>query len=674
MVPKRLNSVLCICTSGTIWGCCIAAMDCKLSWIWNSEEAMANANDKSDPLGFIDRDSLEGYQLERIAIVNRGEAAIRLIRAVRELNFERHLRLATVALYTEPDRQALFVHKADDAVCIGPATFIDQRDGKSKSCYLDLDRIEQALVTARVDMAWAGWSLLAEEPRLADICERLGIVFVGPDAATLRLLSDQIRTRRLVEQVNIPGVPWSGKPIETEAEARHQAEQLGYPLVIKPAFGSQRGHIHRVLSPAELASAFEFARDEARHSFNDPAVFLFRPDQNTFWFLEFSASLSAAHPVTEITAGIDLVKLQLDLARGVRLEGEPPAASGHAIAAHLFAMNWDNDFTPGTMPAGSKGRLEVFRLAGGPGLRIDTGYAQGDSIHFDSDPLLAKITAWGRDRQEALARLRCALNESTIVIRGGISNKSLLLDLLTPPVLDSVDPDLSRGERSEANQAGTNWFDRLLTGDGQYPRQYADVARLQAAVEAYDEKQRVEQAEFYASAARGRPKVRQGLDLPIDFRYLSQGYRLEVSRLGPQYYRVTTDSQRIEVRVERLGPFQRRITCFGHRYRVLSVIDGTDYFVEVEGIPHRMTLIEGGIVRTPAPAVVVSVNVAPGHDVEAGQQIAVIEVMKMEMSITAPFSGRVARLFVTSNVQVDAGAPLVQIAPFTWDDKPDSNS
>ena len=237
---------------------------------------MANANDKSDPLGFIERDSLEGYQLERIAIVNRGEAAIRLIRAVRELDYERHLRLATVALYTEPDRQALFVHEADDAVCIGPATFIDQRDGKSKSCYLDLDRIEQALVTARVEMAWAGWGLLAEEPRLADICERLGIVFVGPDAATLRLLSDQIRTRRLVEQVNIPVVPWSGKPIETEAEARHQAEQLGYPLVIKPAFGSQRGRIHRVSSPAELASAYEFARDEARHLFNDPAVFLER--------------------------------------------------------------------------------------------------------------------------------------------------------------------------------------------------------------------------------------------------------------------------------------------------------------------------------------------------------------------------------------------------------------
>lgn len=491
---------------------------------------MANANDNRDPLELIDRDSFEGYHHERIAIVNRGEAALRLIRAVRELNHERHLPLrglATVALYTEPDRQALFVHEADDAVCIGPATFIDQRDGQRKSGYLDLDRIEQALMTAQVDMAWAGWGLLAEEPQLADLCKRLGIVFVGPDAATLRLLSDQIGIRRLAEQVNIPVIPWSGKPIETAAEARHHAERLGYPLVIKPAFGSQRERIHRVSSLTELASTFEIARDEARSAFNDPAVFLesvidnahrievqiiadrygttqvagvidctvqhhgqwilgessssvllpeqerrlreiavrlchhagyqnsgsvvflYNPNQHTCWFLEFSASLSAAHPVTEVTTGLDLVKLQLDQARGTRLEGELPAANGHAIAAYLYAGNRDNNFAPGTMPAGSKGRLEVFRLAGGPGLRIDTGYAQGDSIHSDSDPLLAKITAWGRDRQEALARLRCALNESTIVIRGGMSNKSLLLDLLTPPVLDSVDPDLSRGERSE---------------------------------------------------------------------------------------------------------------------------------------------------------------------------------------------------------------------------------
>ncbi len=655
---------------------------------------MAQANDNSKPLGLIDRDSFEGNHLERIAIINRGEAALRLIRAVRERNYERVLHLATVALYTEPDRQALFVHEADDAVCIGPATFIDQSDGQSKSGYLDLERIEQALITARVDAAWADWGLLAGEPRLADLCKRLGIMFVGPDATTLRFLSDQIGIRRIAEQANIPVVPWSGQLTGAEAQAGYHAGRLDPTVffervtenalrvevqVIADRYGTIRVASITICSvqhhgqwivgesssprllPEQERKICEIAMRLCRligYQNVGSIVFLYNPGEHTFWFLEFSAGLNIAHTVTEVTTGLDLVKLQLDLACGAHLAGEPPSTSGHAIAAHLYAENWDNDVSQGT---GSKGKLEVFRLAGGPGLRIDTGYAQGNSIHSDADPLLAKITAWGRDRQEALARLRCALKESTIVIRGGMSNKSLLLDLLSSSMLDDI------------KQTATSQFDHLVTGDGQRPRQYAEVALLQAAVEAYDEKQRIEQAEFYESSARGRPKVRQGVDLPIDFHYLGHGYRLEVSRLGPQYYRVTTDGQRIEVRVERLGPFQRRITCFGHRYRVLSVIDRADYFVEVEGIPHRLMHLEEGIVKTPAPSVVVSVTVALGDAVEAGQQIAVIEAMKMEMAITAPFSGRVVRLFVTSNIQVDAGAPLVQIAPFTWEDKPDFN-
>ena len=526
---------------------------------------MAHANDNSEPLGLIDRDSFEGNHLERIAIINRGETALRLIRAVQERNYERHLHLATVALYTEPDHQALFVHEADDAVCIGPATFIDRSDGQSKSGYLDLERIEQALITAHVDAAWPGWCLLAEEPQLADLCQRLGIMFVGPDAATLRLLSDQVSTRRIAEQANIPVVPWSGQPTETEAQAGYHARRLDSAAflervidnalrvevqVIADRYGTTQVASVSVCSvqhhglwilgessspmllPEQERKICEVAMRLCRligYQNVGSVVFLYHPGEHTFWFLEFSAGLSTAHTVTEVTTGLDLVKLQLDLACGARLAGEPPAASGHAIAAHLYAGNWDNHVARGT---GSRGKLEVFRLAGGPGLRIDTGYAQGNSIHSDADPLLAKITAWGRDRQEALARLRCALKESTIVIRRGMSNKSLLLDLLTSPMLNDI------------NQTGANWFDRLVTGDGQHPRQFAEVALLQAAVEAYDENQRVEQAEFYASAARGRPKVRQGVDLPIDFRYLGQGYRLEVSRLGSQYYRVTTGGRK----------------------------------------------------------------------------------------------------------------------------------
>ena len=124
--------------------------------------------------------------LKRFAIVTHGEAAIRLIRAVQELNCEQHLSLSTVALFTESDRQAMFVREADDAVCIGPATFIDQRDGQRKSSYLDRGHIEQALLAAHVDAVWVGWDLLAEKVWFADLCQRLGIVFIGPSTQTWR--------------------------------------------------------------------------------------------------------------------------------------------------------------------------------------------------------------------------------------------------------------------------------------------------------------------------------------------------------------------------------------------------------------------------------------------------------------------------------------------------------
>ena len=637
------------------------------------------------------------------------------------MNFEQQLSLSTVALFTESDRQAMFVREADDAVCIGPATFLDQRDGRRKSSYLDLERIEQALIIAHADAAWVGWGLLAEESWFADLCKRLGIVFFGPNAETLGLLSNKINARQLAQRANVPVVPWSGLPIETETEAWQYAKQLGYPLMIKAAVGRGGFGIHRVSSPTELASAFKSACDTAHRSFGDSTVFLERmidgahhvevqvitdnygatwavgvhgctvqrhgqkileessspvlsseqerelreaavrlcqfagyqyagtvqflydPNQHEFWFLDFNPYLSVAHPITEMTTGLDLVKLQLNLARGGRLAGEPPAPIGYAVEAHLYAEDPDNEFAP------SSGRLELFRHAGGPGLRIDIGYEEGDIVHAELDPLLAKIIAWGRDRREALARLSRALAESAVIIRTGMSNKPFLLDLLNRL-------ELAVGE------VDTLWLDRLISGDVHRPRLYAGVALLQAAVEAYNVEQRAEQAGFYTSAARGRPKVRQGVDLPVDFQYLGQDYRFRVSRPGPQDYRVITDGQRIEARVEQLGPFERRITCYGRRYRAFSVIDGPNYSIEVEGIAHPMTHEEGGIIRAPAPAVVVSVAVAPGDYVEVGNLLAVVEAMKMEMAITAPFPGRIARLFVTSNVQVDPGAPLVQMA------------
>ena len=485
---------------------------------------------------------------ERIAIVNHGEAAIRLIQAVRELNRERQLSLSTVALFTEPDRQAKFVREADDAVCIGPPTYLDQRDGQRRSSYLDPERIEQALIIAQVDGAWVGWSRLAEEAWFADLCKRLGIVFVGPNAETLRLLGNKISARQLAQQANIPLDP----TVSLEriiAGARHIEVQ-----VIADTFGTTwavgvhdctvQRHGQKILvesrSPVLLPEQERELREAAvrlcqlaNYRSAGSVEFLYDSRLREYWLLQFNLCLSATHPLTEVTTGLDLVKLQLDLARGGRLVGEPPASTCHAIEIHLYAENMDNGFAPGS------GRLELFRLANGPGIRIDSGYEEGNIVHVEFGPKLAQITAWGRDRREALARLSRALVESTVIIRAGMSNKSFLLDLLNRPEIATSEVD-------------TFLLDSLIIGEAQRPRQYADVAILEAAVEAYNTEQCLSEAEFYASAAHGRPRVRQSADFPTHFQYRGLVYKLKVSRLSPQHYRVTMSGRSIEIHVERL--------------------------------------------------------------------------------------------------------------------------
>jgi biotin carboxylase len=213
---------------------------------------------------------------QRIAIVNRGEPAMRFINAVAELNAEGGDPLTTIALYTEPDRHAWFVREADEAVCIGPATTFDERVGRETQTYLDLDRLERALVSTRADAAWAGWGFVAEHAEFADLCDKLGVVFIGPTGDAMRRVGDKIRSKRLAEAAGIPVVPWSGGAVADLDEASAAAERLGYPVFVKATSGGGGRGIRRVTSPAELAGAFEVARTEARHAFGDPTVFIER--------------------------------------------------------------------------------------------------------------------------------------------------------------------------------------------------------------------------------------------------------------------------------------------------------------------------------------------------------------------------------------------------------------
>src|SRR3954469_1024106 len=498
----------------------------------------------------------------RIAIVNRGEAAMRLIHAVRDLNQRTPYGpwIETVALHTDGERGAMFVREADHAFALGPA---------SARPYLDLAVLERALVQSGADAAWVGWGFVAEDPAFAEVCDRIGITFIGPSAEAMRRLGDKIGAKLLAEEVGVPVAAWSNGSVDDLDAALAHARRIGYPLMLKAAAGGGGRGIRVVTSDAELTAVFERTRDEAVRAFGSGVVFLerlvtgarhvevqlisdgstawalgvrdcsvqrrnqklieessspvltgeqeqtvkeaaarlavavgyrgaataeflYQPDEQAFAFLEVNTRLQVEHPVTELTTGTDLVRLQLHVAAGGRLEGPVPTGSGHAVEARLNAEDPDRDFAP------APGRIALLRLPVGPGVRVDTGVGEGDVIPADFDSMIAKLIAYGPTRDDALARLRRALMDTTVVIEGGTTNKSFLLDLLDrPEVLDGT--------------ADTGWIDRERTRGGLVNPREARVALVPAGIATYDEAERAERTRFFVAAHGGRPEGRHEL-------------------------------------------------------------------------------------------------------------------------------------------------------------------
>ncbi|MGY1690816.1 ATP-binding protein [Geodermatophilus sp. SYSU D01105] len=648
----------------------------------------------------------------RIVVVNRGEPAVRLIRAVRELDAEHGSRTRVVALHTEAERRATFVRAADEAVLL--------RETGAASPYLDHDELARALRASRADAAWVGWGFVAEDPAFAELCADLGIVFVGPPPEAMRLLGAKIEAKVLAEKAGVPVAPWSRGPVEGLEDGRRHAEVIGYPLIVKARSGGGGRGIRVVRTEADLADALERTQTEAERTFGDPVVFMERlveggrhvevqviADQHgTVWapgvrdcsvqrrnqkiieessspvlspaqdaalresaialvkaagyvgagtveflhqpqeqlttFLEVNTRLQVEHPVTEMTTGLDLVKLQLHVAAGGRLGEGPPEAVGHAVEARLNAEDAEQGFAP------APGRVELMRLATGPGVRVDTGMGVGDVIPPQYDSMIAKVIAWGRDRPESLARLRCALRETTVVLRGGTTTKSFLLNLLDrPEVVEGT--------------ADTGWLDRTGVGGGARPVGTAWVALVQVAVDLAEAEEARERLAFLASARGGRPRAPHEVGRTFELGHRGQVYRLTVATVDRGRYRVGLDGAVVDVEVDRLGPLESRLTAAGQRFSVVSVEGPGSHLVEVDGETHRVNRDVGGVVRAPAPAVVVAIRAGVGEEVEAGQAIVVLESMKMETAVRAPFAGRVRELRAAVNAQVDAGAPLVSL-------------
>jgi acetyl/propionyl-CoA carboxylase alpha subunit/acetyl-CoA carboxylase carboxyltransferase component len=649
----------------------------------------------------------------RVVVVNRGEPAMRLTRAVRELSEQRGCDIRVIALHTWAERRAMFVRAADEAECLRDVS-------TAGGAYLDHAELERALRASRADAVWPGWGFVAEDPAFAELCERLGMVFIGPPPHSMRTLGDKIAAKLLAEQSGVPVAPWSGGPVHSLAEATGHARRIGFPLVVKARSGGGGRGIRIVNSANELELALEGTQTDASRLFGDPVVFLerlvvgarhievqviadnhgtvwapgirdcsiqrrnqklveesrssvlcaeqeaglrtaamdlvraagyrgvgtveflYEPSEKTFAFLEVNPRLQVEHPVTEVTTGLDLVKLQLLVADGERLVGDPPPQVGHAIEVRINAEDADRGFAP------APGTVVELDLPSGPGIRVDTGIAAGDEIPSDYDSMIAKVIASGLDRSEALARLRCALRETTIVLRGGVTNRSFLLDLLDRPEVVS-------------GEADTGWLDRIAVSETTAPAPHADVALISVAIDAYDAEEAVERRAFLDSARGGRPRANATVGRTVELTFQTQTYRLTVARVGPRRYRLEVDGGLIAVDVDHLSPFVSRLGLGGAPFHVVSVFGPVDHLVEVDGVSHRISRDESGVVRAPAPAVLVAVHVAPGDDVEAGATLAVLESMKMETLVRAPRSGRVREILAAVNSQVDAGAPLLRL-------------
>ncbi|MFQ6226691.1 carboxyl transferase domain-containing protein [Nocardia sp. NPDC002869] len=653
----------------------------------------------------------------RIAIVNRGEAAMRLVHAVRDLAAETGQPIQTIALHTDVDRNATFVREADIAYDLGPA---------AARPYLDLKALERALLATGADAAWVGWGFVAEDPAFAELCEQIGVTFIGPSPDAMRKLGDKIGAKLIAEEVGVPVAPWSRGAVETVEAAAAAAAEIGYPLMLKATAGGGGRGIRVINNEAELVDAYERTSQEAARAFGSGIVFLerlvtgarhvevqviadgqgtawalgvrdcsvqrrnqkvieesaspvlrpeqaaelkasaerlavavgyrgaatveflYHPGDELFAFLEVNTRLQVEHPITEITTGFDLVRAQLHVASGGRLEGEPPAERGHAIEARLNAEDPDRDFAP------SPGRIAHLDLPAGPGIRVDTGVSEGDTIPADFDSMIAKIIAYGRNRDEALGRLRRAVIETRVIIEGGATNKSFVLDLLDQPeVIDG--------------SADTGWIDRVR-GEGRLvSHRHSAIALAAAAIDAYEEEEQVEQHRLLSTASGGRPQVQHDSGRPLDLKLRGASYRVRVARIGAHRFRVGieagTDIRTADVDLERFDQHTGQLVVNGVRYRLITGTHGPVHLVDVDGVTHRVSRDEGGVVRSPAPALVVATPLEVGAEVEAGAPVLVLESMKMETVLRAPFRARLKECNVSVGTQVETGAPLLRLEP-----------
>ena len=428
--------------------------------------------------------------MNKILIANRGEIAVRIIRACKEMNIK------TVAVYSEADKDALHTRLADEAICIGP--------GASSKSYLNIKNIIEAAYITNADSIHPGFGFLSENAEFARICEESNIKFIGPKSKVIDLLGNKSNAKELMKKEEIPVIPGSDGSIKGIKEAISLAKEIGYPVMLKAAAGGGGKGIRVVNNEAELEASYNIVKQEAKNSFNDDEIylekyikaprhveiqiladeygniihlgerdcsiqrkhqkiieetpstivdeklrnkmgnaavkaakaagytscgtveFLVDSDKN-FYFMEMNTRIQVEHPITEMRTGIDIVKEQIKIAAGEKLKIKQKEVEfrGHAIECRINAENPSKNFRP------CPGTITGINLPGGNGIRIDTAIYSGYIIPSNYDSMIVKIIAYGVNRNEAIAKMKRALEE--LVIDGIDTNRDFLFDIIRKP-------------------------------------------------------------------------------------------------------------------------------------------------------------------------------------------------------------------------------------------------
>ena len=406
---------------------------------------------------------------KKILIANRGEIAVRIIRACKEMGIK------SLAVYSEADRDALHTRNADGAICIGPA--------RSKDSYLNITSLISAMEVADAEAIHPGYGFLAENSGFAEACEKCGIKFIGPTSNVMRLMGNKVQAKKIAEELNVPVLPWSNRALSDEKEAIEVSKKIGFPVLIKAAAGGGGRGMKLVHTQASLAASFNMAKSEAVAAFGDGEVFIerfcelprhieiqlvadehgnvvhlgerecsiqrrhqkileespspavdarlrhkmgeaavklakginytnvgtveFLMDKNrNFYFMEMNTRVQVEHPITELVTGIDIVKEQIKIASGQKLAFKQRNIT---MTGHAIECRINAEDPKTFVPC--PGKITELVLPGGPGVRIDTAIYCGYNVPSHYDNLLAKLVVYSETRQEAIIRMTRALEE-----------------------------------------------------------------------------------------------------------------------------------------------------------------------------------------------------------------------------------------------------------------------